>query len=189
RLPSALAAGFAVTAAATVATAPLMAFHFERVSLVSLFANLLALPVVAPIMWAGMLAAAIAQCWVAPAAFLNALDGYCLGYLAAVAHSTARVPSAVLALHLRSPVSVALAYTGLLGSILGLARIKHVVRAAGPRRRRIAAATAVALAAAAGAAVGWAPWSAGVAVPRRFTVSFLDVGQGDAILLQTPGGS
>jgi competence protein ComEC len=189
RLPSALAAGFAVTAAATVATAPLMAFHFERVSLVSLFANLLALPVVAPIMWAGMLAAAIAQVWVAPAALLNALDGYCLGYLASVAHSTARLPSAVLAAHLRSPVSVAFTYAGMLACLLGLARIKRVVRVPGPARRRVAAAIAVALAATMGAAVGWAPWSAGVAAPGGFTVSFLDVGQGDAILLQTPAGS
>lgn len=189
RLPSALAAGFAVTAAATVATAPLMAFHFERVSLVSLFANLLALPVVAPIMWAGMLAATVAQVWVAPAGLLNALDGYCLGYLASVAHSTARVPSAVLAVHLRSPVSVAFAYAAMLASLVGLATIGRVVRVATPARRRVAAASAVVLAAVVATAVGWAPGSAGVAVPGRFTVSFLDVGQGDAILLQTPAGS
>jgi competence protein ComEC len=189
RLPSALAAGFAVTAAATFATAPLMAFHFERVSLVSLFANLLVLPVVAPIMWAGMLAAAVAQVWVAPAALLNALDGYCLGYLASIAHSTARLPSAVLAAHLRSPVSVALAYAGMLACLVGIATIGRVVRVAGPARRRVAAAVAVALAAVGAAAVGWTPGSAGVGAPGRFTVSFLDVGQGDAILLQTPAGS
>lgn len=192
RLPSALAAGFAVTAAATVATAPLMAFHFERVSLVSLFANLLALPVVAPIMWAGMLAAALAQVWVAPAALLNALGAHCLGYLAAVAHSTAGLPGAVGAVHLRSPVSVAFVYAGMLAGLAclaGLAKIGPIARAAGPARRRAAAVIAAALAGAVAVTVAWAPWSSAIAVPDRFTVSFLDVGQGDAILLQTPAGS
>ena len=45
----------AVTAAATVATAPLMALHFQQVSLASLPANLAAAPAVAPVMWLGML--------------------------------------------------------------------------------------------------------------------------------------
>ena len=38
-----------------------MALHFEQVSLVSLPANLLAAPAVAPVMWLGMLAAAAGQ--------------------------------------------------------------------------------------------------------------------------------
>ena len=61
RLPGPLADAAAVTAAATVATAPLMAFHFEQVSLASLPANLAAAPAVAPIMWLGMVAIAVAQ--------------------------------------------------------------------------------------------------------------------------------
>ena len=44
-----------MTVAATIGTAPLLAFHFEQVSLASLPANLLAAPAVAPIMWLGML--------------------------------------------------------------------------------------------------------------------------------------
>ena len=52
-----LAEGVAVTAAATVATAPLMAHHFDSFSLAALPANLLALPAVAPAMWLGMLSA------------------------------------------------------------------------------------------------------------------------------------
>ena len=71
-----------MTVAATLATAPLMAYHFGRLSLVSLFANLLALPVVAPLMWLGMLAAAAGQLSLEAAALLNALNGYCLAYLA-----------------------------------------------------------------------------------------------------------
>ena len=51
----------AITLAATLATAPLLALHFERVSPASLPANLAAAPAIAPVMWLGMLAAAVAQ--------------------------------------------------------------------------------------------------------------------------------
>ena len=52
--PRALADGVAITVAATLATAPLVAHHFGTVSLAALPANLLALPAVAPAMWLGM---------------------------------------------------------------------------------------------------------------------------------------
>ena len=52
-LPRPLAEGVAITLAATVATAPLLAHHFGTLSLAGLPANVLALPVVAPIMWLG----------------------------------------------------------------------------------------------------------------------------------------
>ena len=57
----ALADGAAMTIAATLATAPLIVFHFEELSTTTLAANLLALPAVAPAMWLGMLAAAAGQ--------------------------------------------------------------------------------------------------------------------------------
>ena len=53
RLPRPVAEAVAVTLAATLATAPLIAVHFDRVSLVALPANVLATPAVAPIMWLG----------------------------------------------------------------------------------------------------------------------------------------
>ena len=70
------AAAAALTIAATVATAPLMAFHFGQVSLAALPANLAALPAVAPVMWIGMLSAAAAQVAVVARELLNALNGY-----------------------------------------------------------------------------------------------------------------
>ena len=60
-LPRGLAEATALTVAATLGTAPLLAHHFDRVSPVSLPANLLATPAVAPAMWLGMLSAAAAQ--------------------------------------------------------------------------------------------------------------------------------
>ena len=59
--PTRLADGVALTVAATLATAPLVAHHFGSVPLAGLPANLLALPAVAPAMWLGMLKAALGQ--------------------------------------------------------------------------------------------------------------------------------
>lgn len=53
-LPRVAADGISLTVAATLATAPLLAHHFGTASVVSLPANLLALPAVAPAMWIGM---------------------------------------------------------------------------------------------------------------------------------------
>ena len=56
RMPEPVADAAAITIAATLGTAPLMALHFEQVSLAALPANLLAAPAIAPVMWLGVLA-------------------------------------------------------------------------------------------------------------------------------------
>ena len=58
---AALAEAIAVTTAATVATAPLMAEAFDQLSPSALPANVLAAPAVAPAMWLGMLAGIAVQ--------------------------------------------------------------------------------------------------------------------------------
>ena len=60
-VPRGLAEALAVTIAATLGTAPLIALYFERLSLVSLPANVLAAPAVAPVMWLGTIAGALGQ--------------------------------------------------------------------------------------------------------------------------------
>jgi competence protein ComEC len=95
----ALAEGIAVTVAATLATAPLIAFVFEEVSLTSLAANVLALPAVAPAMWLGMVSAALAQIPGIPLAPLNGLDALLLAYIAQVAAWCGRPSWAVLHVH------------------------------------------------------------------------------------------
>jgi competence protein ComEC len=179
-LPEPLRMGAALTVAATLATAPLMAFHFERVSLAALPANLAALPAIPLVMWTGMLSATAAQVWIVPAELLNALNSFLLAYVAAVARWGARLPGGVAEVGIDGPVQLAIAYAALAG-ILGAA---WRLRAA--RRRGRAMLGACALVAAAGGALllhGSTP-----APPSGFTVTFLDVGQGDATLIQAPGG-
>lgn len=94
RLPRWAAEAFAATASATLATAPLMAFHFGAVSIVSLAANVLGAPLIGPIVWIGSLTAAIAQFSVPMGALLNAPNSFLLGALIEVAHVSASVPGA-----------------------------------------------------------------------------------------------
>jgi competence protein ComEC len=61
RLPRFVAEAIGATVAATIATAPLLAHEFGAISLAALPANIAAVPAVAPIMWIGMVEAAIGQ--------------------------------------------------------------------------------------------------------------------------------
>src|SRR2546430_4614017 len=103
RVPGAVADAGAITTAATLGTAPLLAFHFRRVSLASLPANLLAAPAVAPIMWLAMVGAALGPVAPALAAPVNALAAFPLAYLEWLAHAAANAPAAAVELRLGSP--------------------------------------------------------------------------------------
>ena len=81
RIPEPLADATAVSLAATLGTAPLLAYHFHQLSLVGIPANLLAAPAIAPITWLGMLASALGQITPALADPLNALNAYLLAYV------------------------------------------------------------------------------------------------------------
>lgn len=157
----------AMTLAATLGTAPLIALHFERLSLASVPANLLAAPVIASVMWLGVLAGAAGALWAPAATALNAVNAYPLAYLGGLAHTAAHLPLASVAVPLSLPALVAI--YGVLGAV-----------AAAPRLRRPAV-LGVTLAA------SWlmlTPAAAGPRPPPGLRVSFLDVGQGDATLVQ-----
>ncbi len=121
----ALAEGVAMTVAATLATAPLIAFHFETVSTTTLVANVLALPAVAPAMWLGMCGAGLAQLPGLPLEPLNGLNALLLAYVAQVAAWCATPEWAELQVHLSA--------AGLIAVYLGLA-LGVLVSGGGPGR-------------------------------------------------------
>jgi competence protein ComEC len=200
----ALAEGAAMTASATLATAPLIAFHFEAVSTMTLVANLLALPAVAPAMWLGMLTAAAGQVPGVPVEVLNAIDALLLAYIAQVAAWCGRPSWAYLHVHL-GLAGLAASYVAIAAAAIPVRRLSRHRRLArlrtphpvdrpissrrggfSTRRRGIALAALVA----GTLLVAWpALGGAGAddATSPGLRVSVLDVGQGDAILLQPRG--
>ncbi len=127
-----------MTVAASLATAPLIAFHFGELSTVTLLANLLALPAVAPAMWLGMLAAAGGQIPGFPVEAVNVPGSLLLGYVAQVAAWCARPGWA--------SVEVGLGPGGLIVSYAAIAAAAVLAR----RRPALAASVAVVLVAASG---------------------------------------
>jgi competence protein ComEC len=195
----ALAEGAAVTIAATLATAPLVAFHFETLSTTTLAANLLAMPAVAPAMWLGMASAAASQIPGLPVEALNWPAALLLGYIAQVAAWCA-APDWV-ELHVRLGVGglaatyLALGAAALLCLRLARDRRRALARGSGaPQRTNAAFTAAIALATATTVVValvgGGSPSSdgSGGEPVRGLRIEVLDVGQGDAILLQPAGG-
>lgn len=204
-LPRLLALGVAITFAATLATAPLLAFHFGAVPAWSLAANVAALPAVAPVMWIGMLQAALAQLEpfsgplagiaASAAETLGAGSGALAAYLNGVARRFAEAPGALLELPLDTPAKLAAVYAALAGAVVGVCALARRAEPAArertaawrrvPRGTRLAAVALVAAAAALALQTLLAP----PAPPSAVTVSFLDVGQGDATLVQHPDGA
>ncbi len=196
----ALAEGAAVTIAATLATAPLIAFHFGTISTTTLVANLLALPAVAPAMWLGMLAAAGAQVPGFPVEAINALNAPLLAYIAQVAAWCGRPGWAYLQVQLGVAGLVA-SYAAMAMAIVGvmrLARRRRIAALRNPRQPafrspkrasgRVARAALAALVVVATLAATGNRDGGTAAHAYGLRVEVLDIGQGDSILLQPADG-
>jgi len=187
RVPRGLAEALAVTVAATLGTAPLIAMHFERLSLVSLPVNVLAAPAVAPVMWLGTIAGALGQLapWAAaPFATLSALP---LAYLTWLAERAAALPFAELEIGAPGPWGVVALYGAAGAAALAWRRLRARRTARPPQQRspasRLRCRAGLALLAATVAAALLLA-ARPPAPPRDLEISFLDIGQGDATLIR-----
>ncbi len=176
--------GLAMTLAATLATGPLVALHFEVISLTAIPANALALPAIAPAMWLGMLAGALGQVPGAPVEALSWLGGLFAGYIGWVA-GVLGGERAQVGLSSPGPLAALVATAGLLAGA-GIAARAWVRRGAlllGNGGSRIRSALWLAAAAAMIGYIGMGSAANESAPSARLVLRVLDVGQGDAILL------
>jgi competence protein ComEC len=189
-LPPVLGEGLATTLAATVPTLPIIAGIFGRISLVSPIANVVAVPLFPFLMVAGV-STVTAGVLSTDAARPFALVAYVLArVLRAVVETSAAIPAAALDVP-RGPVT-AVALSAGCAAIAIVARRVGLPPAPWPRwpaalprppvpSRRVVALTlaaTVAIAAVAAALAGGTP---------AFRVRALDIGQGDAFLVETGG--
>jgi competence protein ComEC len=179
-LPTRVAEGLAVAAACGLVTAPILLLHFGRAPLYTVPANLLAEPSMPLVLGLGLLASVVDPISPTAAASLAWLAGWAAAWLELVARVFGDLPSAQIGTH----VAVVL---GAGGAVAWLAAPRVRRHLAAPTRRGPAALAACGVLVVAGVwivALRPAPvaWSA----PAAFRVTFLDVGQGDSTLLETP---
>jgi competence protein ComEC len=174
-VPARLAEIVAVSAACGAVTAPVLWLHFGAVPVYSIVANALAAPVVAPLLGLALAGTALDPVLPEAAAALAWLNGWAAAYLAWCARAVGGLPYA----QATSGRALLLLGAGLLTAVV-LARLPR------PRGRRVG----VLLALVAAVAVAWrsAP-DHSPPPPRGFRLTALDVGQGDATLLQVPEGA
>ncbi|MGH2724876.1 MAG: ComEC/Rec2 family competence protein [Actinomycetota bacterium] len=171
-LPRPVAVATAATIAAQLAVSPLLLLHFGVVPTVTLAANVLAAPAVAPALCAGLVGAGAGLAWPSLAPVMEPVARVPLAYLAEVADRLARFPLPSVAGR-----GMALPLVAAVVAVFLAWRIRR-----GRRGGRIVAAAAV---------VAVVAWTAGLGggAARAFTVTFLDVGQGDAAVVRTPEGA
>ncbi len=174
-LPVKLAEIVALSAACGAATAPILWLHFGAIPVYSLAANALAAPIVAPLLGLALAAAALHPMLPEAASALAWIDSWLAAYLAFCARAVGGLPYA--------QVESGRALLALLGAT---ALVAVLVVARRPRLRRAAAVAAaiLALVAAWRSVPGEPP-----PLPNGLRITVLDVGQGDAILLQVPEGA
>ncbi len=175
----ATAQGLAVPLAAQLATIPLVAWYYNLISPVSIPANLLAVPLVGLALFLGVIAAFLGLLWLPLAGLVNVSTGIVLDLFLALIGFFQQLPGAVIYLATPPVLLAAAWYAGLL--------VAAGVRSGGwspAVRHRVKSRAVVGVVLAAVLLLIWWPWTG----RQRLTVHFIDVGQGDSILVQTPGG-
>jgi len=176
-IPGPLADAIVVSGACGLVTAPILWLQFGTVPVYAVLANALAGPVVAPLLGLALVCAALDPVLPGAAAALAWANGWLAAYLGWCARFVGGLP------HARISSAAVLLGVGLVAGVAVL-----LVRLPADRRRPLVAGVA-ALALLAG---GWRVWVADegrAAPPPGLRVTFLDVGQGDGILLQVPEGA
>lgn len=166
-----LRAGMVVSSAAYLATLPLIVGAFHTIPTYGILANILLMPLAGVLVSAGVVALSLIAIWptLAPVVFAPLVP--LLTWTLALMQTIAALPNAQL--HVAAlPLLACMAYYGLLGSVLWPWRSRQRLAGAG-----LCAAVFL-------ISIGWQYDETRV---RQLRVTFLDVGTGDAILVQAPG--
>jgi competence protein ComEC len=174
-VPRPLRIVISVSVACGVATAPILMAHFGATPVFSIVSNALAAPVVAPLLALAFGAAALAPLVPSAAAALAWLGGWLAAYLAGCARLIGGLPHAQAA-----------SWTALLALAGAAGFVWLALRLPPPRGRRVL----VLLLLAATLLVAWRSRPGETPPPPAgLRLTFLDVGQGDAVLLQVREGA
>jgi competence protein ComEC len=175
-LPQKLAEVISLSAACGLVTAPVLWLHFDAIPVYSVLANALVAPVVAPLLGLVLAAAALHPLLPEASTALMWVDAWLAAYLAFCARLVGNLPYAQA-----SSLSAVAVLVAAVLAVLAFTRMR------GPKIRRLVALAGLALA----LTVAWraAPDAPRAPPPDGLRITVLDVGQGDAILLQVAEGA
>jgi competence protein ComEC len=174
-----------LTLAAQVTTIPIMAYHFQRISLVSFLANPFILPVQPAVMILGGLAVLLSLVWF-PLGQVAAWAAWpFVVYTIRMVELFERVPHGTIFLGKLSIWFVIAIYVILFGVTFGESRIKEWFQSM--KRDQIKIPTGVGFVILVLALL--LVWRAALAIPDRLLhITILNVGSAEAVLIETPSG-
>ncbi|MBO8142724.1 MAG: DNA internalization-related competence protein ComEC/Rec2 [Firmicutes bacterium] len=174
KLPRPLASLAAVTVAAQLGVAPLLAYTFQEVSLVGLVASLVGGPLTALLVPGALVGGLLYHVWPQAAAVFAIPLGWLVTCLVEFNELLARLPWALI--EVRRPWEGTVAFWWAAGLLLAQGGRMTVVQ-----RRGIGWACAL--------AAVWGLWVPILNPPPGLEMIVFDVGQGDAVFLRTPSGA
>ena len=185
-MPFALREAVAISMATGLATAPITLANFGQVSLVTVPANVVAAPAAGPVMFLGVLALGLRPLLPLAAWALVAASTVCTGYLISVAAFFASLPQAVYQGSAPGLISISGFYCMLVAIVIMSQKRLFTIKLRNLMRRHAGLIVPFVLIAALLGAFACVNSGSSAVPPSVYTVTFLDVGQGDAALLQLP---
>lgn len=174
-----------LTLAAQLTTIPIMAYHFQRISLVSFIANPFVLPPQPAVMILGGLAVLLSLIWLPLGQIAAWVAWPFVVYTIRMVELFDRVPHGTLVLGNLSIWFVILFYAGLFAVTFGGSRFKEWSQSAKERLSAIGVGTGLLVLIIGVSLI----WRAAASIPdKRLHITFLDVGSADAVLIKTPAG-
>lgn len=174
-----------LTLAAQLTTIPIMAYHFQRISLVSFIANPFILPPQPAVMILGGLSVLLSHVWLAAGQVVAWITYPFVVYTIRMVELFDGVPHGTLFLGDVSIWFTIFFYAALLALTFGWSSFKEWTRSLGQRAGSVGVGSVLVI-----LVIGLVlVWRAATSLPDQLLhVTFLNVGSADAVLIQTPGG-
>jgi len=185
RIAALLSEYFLITLVVQLTTLPIMAYHFQRISLVSLIANPFILPVQPAVMVFGGIAVILSLVWLPLGGGAAFIAWPFAAYTIRIVEIFSKAPNGVLVLGNFSLLLALLFYIALLGWTFTRQQIKSFFST----QQDFLTTVPVTIALSGLIVLSALLWRAVFTLPDgRLHLIFLDVGSADAILIQTPSG-
>lgn len=177
-LPGRLGNLLAVSVAAQLGAAPILIYYFRQLPIIATIANLAVVPAVAPALFLGLVGGLVGMFSKVLSFPIYLLARPFLSYIIGMTSALGSFPGATLFLEPPHPGLIVGYYLALIGGVMSLRKWNFQINFRGLLIIFLVVAVLVV----------W--WQVGCGrSPERLTVTFLDVGEGDAALVRTPDGA